>query len=164
MSKVTNVILTTHVRPVSPRPDEEIAAVNEFLRTNNVGGEFKEVTTYDGGYKHMECGVYLSAFNHADTGLIVSAVDQAPWWDREMIQLFVKESEEERFTIRYCGAGAGAEKSVGLSATDLKIICNALNEVCNGIQLQDEFETRIGCGVDQARNLLARLAVAVPST
>jgi hypothetical protein len=51
----------------------------------------------------MECRVYLSAFNHAETEIILRAVDQAPWRDKEMVQVFVKEQEDETFTLRYTG-------------------------------------------------------------
>jgi hypothetical protein len=56
-----------------------------------------------GGTKRMECRVYLSAFNHADTETILKAVDQAPWRHKEMMQVFVKEQEEELFRLRYSG-------------------------------------------------------------
>jgi hypothetical protein len=104
MSRVTNVILTAHVGPVPA--DEEIAFINRFLKDHDGGGggEFKEVTCHAGGYKRMECRVYLSAFNHADTDLIIRAVQETPWSDREMVQLFVKEQEEEQFRLRYSGA------------------------------------------------------------
>ena len=64
-----------------------------------------EVSEHAGGTKHMECRVYLSAFNHADTETILRAVDQAPWRDREMVQVFVKEQEQEEevFRLRYSG-------------------------------------------------------------
>jgi hypothetical protein len=52
----------------------------------------------------MECRVYLSAFNHADTQVILRAIDQAPWVDKEMVQVFVKEQEEDTFVLRYSGA------------------------------------------------------------
>ena len=105
MSRVTNVILTSHVGPQN-RPDEEISSVNRFLQTNEGGGvgEFKDVTSYAGGYKHMECRVYLAAFNHADTDVILKAVQQAPWRDREMVQVFMKEEEEELFSLRWSGS------------------------------------------------------------
>jgi hypothetical protein len=104
MSRVTNVILTAHVGPQS-KPDDEIEAVNGLLRNADGGGygEFIEVSEHAGGTKHMECRVYLSAFNHADTETILRAVDQAPWRDREMVQVFVKEQEEEVFRLRYSG-------------------------------------------------------------
>jgi hypothetical protein len=55
------------------------------------------------GSNLRECRVYLSAFNHADTEVILRAVDQAPWIDRQMVQVFVKEQEEEVFLLRYSG-------------------------------------------------------------
>jgi hypothetical protein len=47
---------------------------------------------------------------------------------------------------------------IELSQDELRIICIALNEVCNGVELGDEFEARIGSTVDTSRNLLARLS------
>ena len=102
MSQVTNAILTANV---GRQPDDELASVNEFLRANRIGGgEFKDVTDHAGGYKRVECRVCVAAFNHAETKQIVRAVEQAPWREREAVQLFVKEQEEERFTLRYQGA------------------------------------------------------------
>jgi hypothetical protein len=105
----------------------------------------------------MECRVYLAAFNHAGTDVILKAVQQAPWRDREMVQVFVKEQEEELFRLRRSGLELNPSISVDLAPEDLRTICNALNEVCNGLELQREFETRIGSSLDAARNLLARL-------
>jgi len=104
MSRVTNAILTAHIGPQGDS-DPEIDSVNKFLRETEGGGggEFVEVTEHAGGTKHMECRVYLSAFNHADTEVILRAVDQAPWRDKEMVQVFVKEQEEEVFLLRYSG-------------------------------------------------------------
>jgi hypothetical protein len=89
MSRVTNVILTAHVG-LQDASDPEIDSVNKFLKERDGGyGDFVEVTEHAGGTKHMECRVYLSAFNHADTETILKAVDQAPWRDKEMVQVFV---------------------------------------------------------------------------
>ena len=46
-----------------------------------------------------------------------------------MIQLFIKEQEEELFTLRFCETPESAEVSVELAPEDLTIIRNALNEV-----------------------------------
>jgi hypothetical protein len=46
---------------------------------------------------------------------------------------------------------------VELTRDELGIINNALNEVCNGIDLEGEFETRMGCTVEQARTVLAKV-------
>ena len=46
---------------------------------------------------------------------------------------------------------------VELTKDELYIINNALNEVCNGIDLEGEFDTRMGCTVEEARELLAKI-------
>jgi len=112
MSQVTNVIITAHVG-AGGDTDREIASVNNFLRgvEGGGGGRFVEVSGHAGGTKYMECRVYLSAFNHADTEVILRAVEQAPWVDREMVQVFVKEQEEDTFVLRY--SGASSQKRLG---------------------------------------------------
>lgn len=96
MSRVTNVILTADVG-FPDGSDPEIDSVTKFLEETRCGGheKFVEVAKQGGGTKHMECRIFLSAFNHADTETILKAVDQAPWRDREMVQVFVKEQQEE---------------------------------------------------------------------
>jgi hypothetical protein len=47
--------------------------------------------------------------------------------------------------------------TVELTRDELGIINNALNEVCNGIHLEGEFDTRMGCDVEEARTLLAKI-------
>jgi hypothetical protein len=47
--------------------------------------------------------------------------------------------------------------TVDLTKDELQIINNALNEVCNGIGLEGEFDTRMGCSVEEARAVLARI-------
>jgi hypothetical protein len=47
--------------------------------------------------------------------------------------------------------------SVELSSGEVGILNNALNEVCNGINLEGEFDTRMGCAVEDARHLLAEV-------
>ncbi len=46
---------------------------------------------------------------------------------------------------------------IELTNDELQIINNALNEVCNGIDLEGEFDTRIGCTVDEGRAVLAKV-------
>jgi hypothetical protein len=45
-----------------------------------------------------------------------------------------------------------------LSKDELGVICNALNEVCNGIEVW-EFDTRMGIKMDQAKLFLESLAL-----
>lgn len=42
------------------------------------------------------------------------------------------------------------------SKDELGIIANALNEVCNGIEVW-EFDTRMGISIEEARNMLKAL-------
>lgn len=103
MSRVTNVILTVHLG-MPDGADPEIDSVNKFLREKEDSyGQFVKVSDYAGGTKYMECRVYLSAFNHADTETILNAIDQAPWGDKDMVQVFIKVQEEELFRLRYSG-------------------------------------------------------------
>ena len=46
---------------------------------------------------------------------------------------------------------------VELTNDELGIINNALNEICNGIDLEGEFDTRMGCTVEEARLVLAKI-------
>ena len=53
--------------------------------------------------------------------------------------------------------------TVELAKDELEIINNALNEVSNGIHLEGEFDTRMGCSLEEARALLAKIH-ALPSS
>jgi hypothetical protein len=52
--------------------------------------------------------------------------------------------------------------TVELSPQELLIINNALNEVCNGISLDGEFSTRMGCSAEEARELLDKIHALTP--
>jgi hypothetical protein len=54
--------------------------------------------------------------------------------------------------------GAASDARLELTHEEVRIVQNALNEVCNGIGLQGEFETRIGATLAAARALLQRVA------
>jgi hypothetical protein len=58
---------------------------------------------------------------------------------------------------RYSGRPQRPPITVELTKDELGIVNNALNEVCNGIQLDREFDTRMGCTVEEARALLAKI-------
>jgi len=47
--------------------------------------------------------------------------------------------------------------TIELTRDELVTVNNALNEVCNGIDLKGEFSTRIGCSLQEARDLLAKV-------
>jgi hypothetical protein len=46
---------------------------------------------------------------------------------------------------------------VELTKDELGVINNALNEVCKGSDLEGEFDTRMGCTVEEARAVLAKI-------
>lgn len=48
---------------------------------------------------------------------------------------------------------------VELAKDELGIINNALNEVCKGIDLEGEFDARMGCTVEEARAVLAKIHI-----
>jgi hypothetical protein len=60
-----------------------------------------------------------------------------------------------------CGWTATSKASllpVSLTYQELNIAQNALNEICNGIELGEAFETRVGATLADARALLAKIA------
>ena len=49
-----------------------------------------------------------------------------------------------------------------LGEDELAVIVNALNEVCNGVEIDDsEFSARVGLGRAEARDLLAAVRAAL---
>lgn len=51
---------------------------------------------------------------------------------------------------------------VVLGENELVLIANALNEVCNGVEIEDfEFSTRLGVERSEARELLAEVGAAL---
>jgi hypothetical protein len=80
-----------------------------------------------------------------------------------MLQLFVKKQESGRVLLRFSGRTQKPFVKVERTKDELGIVNNALNELCNGIQLDGEFDTRMGCSVGEARALLAKThAMASP--
>ena len=52
--------------------------------------------------------------------------------------------------------------SISFTADELKIINNALNEVCHGVSFgDDEFATRLGASRKQAEAVLAKVSHAL---
>ena len=50
-------------------------------------------------------------------------------------------------------------RTVELTDAELVILNNALNEVCNGVDIEDaEFQTRLGVTRDEARALLLKIS------
>lgn len=52
---------------------------------------------------------------------------------------------------------------VRLSKHELSLINNALNEVCNGVEIEDtEFTIRLGAEREEMRNLLKNIGSLIP--
>ncbi|WP_158788586.1 hypothetical protein [Granulicella sp. L46] len=69
--------------------------------------------------------------------------------------------EHRVFADGKCGfavAGEASSLPVWLTSTELDIVQNALNEICHGIAMGDDFETRIGSKLADARALLTKIA------
>jgi hypothetical protein len=69
--------------------------------------------------------------------------------------------EQRVFADGKCGWTATGKASlmpVSLTYQELNIAQNALNEICNGIELGEAFETRVGATLADARALLAKIA------
>jgi hypothetical protein len=63
-----------------------------------------------------------------------------------------REGEKSGMKIKNFSEGVAI---IELTGGEINIINNALNEVCNGIHLEGEFHTRMGCSLEEARGLLA---------
>jgi hypothetical protein len=58
----------------------------------------------------------------------------------------------------------GRSMNIDLTLDELGTINNALNEVCNGLHLEGEFSTRMGCSLEEARALLAKISRIIKLT
>ena len=57
------------------------------------------------------------------------------------------------------------DMQIALSREELILINNALNEVCNGVDIPDwEFQTRLGRSREEVRDLLAKIADLLTTT
>ena len=110
MSRVTAAQLNARI-PLQSDSDAVIGSVNKFLRENDGGGRFVEVSRHpDLQKKHNGHRVYKSSFNQVDIEVILRAIDQAPWPDKRSVEMFVSEQEEMNvFFLRYSG-GSRKEK------------------------------------------------------
>ena len=68
--------------------------------------------------------------------------------------------EQRVFSDGKCGfavTGQAPSLPVWLTSQEVAIVQNALNAICNGIALGDEFETRIGSKLADALTLLKKI-------
>ena len=104
MSIVTNLILTFSI---SEDEDSCMSEVNNYeyrgLKMNLVSVDFdKDIDNrkaWYGGTKFMETPIFLGAFNHLDIEDFKRYLRKVNWEFPELVQLIVKEQEDENFRI-----------------------------------------------------------------
>lgn len=105
MSVVTNVIL--YIDPLEDGdPDEgimpkPIKAINEWLEDHGKGsfGFIPPAAHCVGGHKALEVDLFLGAFNHLPLDKFLEAVFSQNWEYPANVQVFVKEQEDDKFTV-----------------------------------------------------------------
>jgi hypothetical protein len=111
MSVVTNVILCAGAAEdgYKPLPETDgIKFVNDWLRdlrpdvSHNalVNIEAPDNGNWYGGTKRLECSIWVGAFNYLPVEEFVERVKAAPWRDKESVQLFIKEDDDQLFRER----------------------------------------------------------------
>lgn len=102
MSRVTNVILHVSIleeNECEDGPLVQVVALNRVLSAEDYKTSFERVDQYAGGGKVFEATVFMAAFNHAATYELLRLIRARPWTYPDEVQVFVKEEEEEGFTI-----------------------------------------------------------------
>lgn len=84
--------------------------------------------------------------------------DDEEWAYRAGQEVAVEEHVFQDGNRGLVAIGKAAHARLDLTREEFDIVQNALNEICNGIDLEDEFETRIGATLGAARILLERVA------
>ena len=96
MSWVLNAIVTWDILEDTSKRLEEVnaplAAAHGQTFANN-GAE------WHGGPKRMEATLFGAAFNHVPPTEVVAAVRSAQWDRPGSVQLFLKDQEDERWTL-----------------------------------------------------------------
>lgn len=112
MSVVTNVILSA-----GPGDDTAIAPLNRALidagipALRNIGDDHNSSDPYDrteeyydeharwGGTKAPEATLYGGAYNFLDVEQFLRTVEAQPWRARSDLQVFLKEQQDDRWTV-----------------------------------------------------------------
>lgn len=100
MSNVTNVILSMGCLEDSL---ERIKDVNRLPSLRDLCGKFIEdqevVQRATGGTKALEADIFIGAFNFLHTDDFLEDLKKVPWERLQEVQVFVKEQEEDVFTV-----------------------------------------------------------------
>jgi hypothetical protein len=104
MSNVTNLILTISC---SDDKTENIQLVNSFvyrgIQMNLVSVDHNKNmstrTSWYGGTKFLEAGIYIGAFNHFPLAEFIDHLKKIYWEYPESVQVIYKGQDDEKFSI-----------------------------------------------------------------
>ena len=106
MSWVTDVLLTMSVEERFDddynmlKSCEAIDNINAWLEKHELG-KLDELSLHvRSGGKAMQCYVYGGAFNFMKVDEFISLVSSQTWKQPDSVRLFIKDEEEDAFTIR----------------------------------------------------------------
>jgi hypothetical protein len=102
MSVVTNVLLSLGVLDGEVTPNR-IEEVNRYFGDSCKGLVSVHDSTlphcWYGGSKALEADIFIGAFNLLDLQAFLGYLRSIPWKQRDCVQLFIKEQEDERFRL-----------------------------------------------------------------
>jgi hypothetical protein len=104
MSVVTNLILSfSHLEYVEERIEDVNAFVYDDYQMNLVSIDYnKDIESqkvWYGGNKFFEGNVFIGAYNHLNTEAFINHLKKIPWEAPDLVQLIIKEQEDEKFRI-----------------------------------------------------------------
>jgi len=97
MSYVTNVIVVVGAGD-EVNADALNGRIDEFHDLRGRPG-LSQVDGYAGGYKPIECSVYMCAYNYIDSKKLIEAFTSIDWFCPESAQLMIKDQNDFRFSV-----------------------------------------------------------------
>lgn len=95
MSYVANIILVT-----APEEYDEVKRLADHVRETQGFGDDVPIfyrPTENGGNKHMERDLYISAINNLDVDKFLRHVDEAKWESPEFVQVLICNEHDDKF-------------------------------------------------------------------
>ena len=104
MSIVTNIIFSFSKIEHSGDDTRDFVLmrqINKWLIKNSYSGDSfgKAINAYAGGFRALECQVYVAAFNHFILDEFIEFVKSLHWVAPEDVQIFIQEQEDNKFRI-----------------------------------------------------------------
>ena len=101
MSYVTDIILVTMIDDGAELEDTQPNAdqLSRYLSVNHGGACLNKMDAYAGGNKAMQCDVFMGAVRSMDAAIFIEAFKAIEWEFPECAQLFIKEENDDCFTV-----------------------------------------------------------------